>query len=236
MTACWRRYSRKESLDQRPIDFTTSKGTPLNKYSRVAPIQMPWPLMDSMPSCEAARLSLLRNSFLVRGRSPLGCRQANKGWSCGGLLTARWLARAANGSAAASCEDQKTSSHSPAVLVCGNLKTVTGRPLRSWTLRTSKGLMWRDGRNAFREGTVNSPSLATEKNVVVRQEKTEASRGFEGSNLVAKELMVTIIKGDRLGLLEEGGARMVAPSRAAFISMAFICQGAPWRVCQARIA
>lgn len=74
---------------------------------------------------------------------------------------------------------------------------------------------------------MNSPSLATEKNVVVRQEKTEASRGFEGSNLVAKELMVTIIKGDRLGLLEEGGARMVAPSRAAFISMAFICQGAP---------
>ena len=83
---------------------------------------------------------------------------------------------------------------------------------------------------------MNSPSRATEKKALVRQAKTAASRGLDGSNLVAREEMVSRVMGACLGLLEVGGARIDAPSRAAFISAAFMRQGAPCRVCQARIA
>ena len=80
---------------------------------------------------------------------------------------------------------------------------------------------------AFRVGRVNSPSRAAEKKVVVRQLATAASRGLARSNLVSKEVMVLMIMGAVLDLLEEGGARIAAPSRAAFISAAFIRQGVP---------
>ena len=89
---------------------------------------------------------------------------------------------------------------------------------------------------ALSEGMVNSPNRAAEKKKVVRQAKTAASSGTEKSNFVASEVMVEIVKGVHLGLLEEGGARMAAPSSAAFISAAFMRQGAPCRVCQARTA
>jgi hypothetical protein len=90
--------------------------------------------------------------------------------------------------------------------------------------------------NDFRVGRVNSPNRAAEKKVVVRQAKTAASRGLEVSHLVAKEDIMSMVIGKRLGLLDEGGASMAAPSSAAFISAAFMSQGAPWRRCQARIA
>ena len=80
---------------------------------------------------------------------------------------------------------------------------------------------------AFRVGRVNSPSRAAVKKVVVKQAKTAASRGMVKSILVAKETMMAMVQGARLGLLDEGGARRVAPSRAAFISAAFMSQGAP---------
>ena len=89
---------------------------------------------------------------------------------------------------------------------------------------------------AFKEGRVNSPSRAAAKKVVVRQANTAASRGLERSNLVAKAVRMPMVRGARLGLLEDGGAKMAAPSKAAFISVAFMCQGAPCRVCQARTA
>ena len=81
-----------------------------------------------------------------------------------------------------------------------------------------------------------SPRRATEKKVLVRQAKTAASRGMDKSNLVAREAIVSRVMGARLGLLEVGGASIDAPSRAAFISAAFMRHGAPCRVCQARIA
>ena len=74
---------------------------------------------------------------------------------------------------------------------------------------------------------MNSPRRAAEKKVVVRQAKTAASSSLERSNFVAKDDMISRVIGPRLGLLEEGGARMVAPSSATFISAAFMCQGAP---------
>jgi len=49
-------------------------------------------------------------------------------------------------------------------------------------------------------------------------------------------VMVAIVKGSRFGFFDLGGARMVAPSRAAFISAAFIFHGASCRTCQARMA
>ena len=74
---------------------------------------------------------------------------------------------------------------------------------------------------------MNSPKRAAEKNVVVRQAKTAASSGLEKSNCEVSEEMVSMVRGSRLGLLEEGGAKIVAPSRAAFISVAFMRHGAP---------
>ena len=71
--ACCRRYKRKESPDQRPNDLTTSKGTPLRRYSRVAPMRMPWPLRDSIPSSDAARLMRLRNSVVDGEMIVEGC-------------------------------------------------------------------------------------------------------------------------------------------------------------------
>ena len=69
--------------------------------------------------------------------------------------------------------------------------------------------------------------------MVVRQEKTAASRGLERSNFVAREEMMDTVIGECLGFLEAGGAKMEAPSRAAFILAVFICQEAPCKVCQA---
>ena len=88
----------------------------------------------------------------------------------------------------------------------------------------------------LKKGKVNLPKRAAEKKVVVRQAKTAASRGLEKSNLEAREEMVSTVKGSRFGLLDDGGARMAAPSRAAFISVGFMRQGAPCKVCQAQTA
>jgi hypothetical protein len=41
IVACLCKYNVKASLDHLPIDLTTSKGTPLSKYSNVPPILMP---------------------------------------------------------------------------------------------------------------------------------------------------------------------------------------------------
>ena len=80
---------------------------------------------------------------------------------------------------------------------------------------------------AFKEGMVNSPNLAAAKKVVVRQEKTAASRGLERSNFESRERTMGIVKGERFGLFEDGGAKITAPSKAAFISAVFMLQGAP---------
>ena len=74
---------------------------------------------------------------------------------------------------------------------------------------------------------MNSPRRAAEKKVVVRQAKTVASSGLEKSNFVAKDEMMSRVIGPSLGLLEDGGARIAAPSSAAFISATFMSQGAP---------
>ena len=218
------------------MDLTTSKGTPLNKYSSVAPMHMPWPFRGSMPSSEATKLICLRNLVLMRGRIPLGCFQENKGWSSGGSLIRKWLARAEKGSAGPSCVDQKTSSPVIEVLVCGSLKTVTLLPCQSWSHRMSDRLTWCEGLKAFKEGRVNSLNLAAAKKVVVRQAKTAASRGLERLNLDRRETIMGMVKGEHFGLFEDGGAKMTALFKAVFILAVFILQGAPWRTCQARIA
>src|ERR1700678_2477542 len=100
----------------------------------------------------------------------------------------------------------------------------------------SAGFTCCPGSKALREGRVNSPKRAAEKKVVVRQAKTATSSGLVRSNLVTSEEMMPSVMGERLALLEDGGARIAAPSRAAFISAAFICQGAPCKVCHARTA
>ena len=69
---------------------------------------------------------------------------------------------------------------------------------------------------------MNSPKRAAEKKVVVRQAKTAASSGLDKSNLVTKDEMMSRVMGARLGLLEDGGARMAAPLSAAFISATFM--------------
>ena len=68
ITACFLRYSWKESPAQRPLAFMTSKGTPRRRYSSVDPIQMPWPCSGSRPAACAASPTLSRNLDLVRGR------------------------------------------------------------------------------------------------------------------------------------------------------------------------
>ena len=111
ITVCWWRQRRKALLDQQPMDFTTSKGTPLNRYSSIAPIWMPWPLRGSRPSSAATKLMCLRNSVQASAWRPLGCLQVKRGWSGGGLLMERWLARVAWGSTTLSWAAQNTSSH-----------------------------------------------------------------------------------------------------------------------------
>ena len=74
---------------------------------------------------------------------------------------------------------------------------------------------------------MNSPRRAAEKKVVVRHAKTAASSGLERSSFVAKDEMMSRVIGPRLGFLEDRGARMAAPSSAAFILATFMCQGAP---------
>jgi hypothetical protein len=90
--------------------------------------------------------------------------------------------------------------------------------------------------------------------VVVRQAKTAASSGLDKLNFVTNDERhrcsfgysrrwrgyassgLDRFTGARLGILEDGGAKMAAPSRAAFISAVFMRQSAPWRVCQALTA
>ena len=80
------------------MDLTTSKGTPLSKYSSMAPMRIPWPLKESKPNSDAARLIRLRNSLLVSARKPLGCLHEKRGWSFGDLFTEKWFESAACGS------------------------------------------------------------------------------------------------------------------------------------------
>lgn len=71
ITVCWQRYSRKVLLDHLLMDFTTLKGTH-SRYSKVAPMQSPWPLSCLIfGNCLAAMLRHLRNSDLVRAHKHL---------------------------------------------------------------------------------------------------------------------------------------------------------------------
>lgn len=102
--------------------------------------------------------------------------------------------------------------------------------------RRSDGLTCRLGSKAEREETVSSPRRAREKNAVVRQAKIAASRGWDMSIFERMEEMSEIVTGERFGRLEQEGASLEAPSRAAFNSVSGILHSQPCSVCHARIA
>ena len=85
--ACWRRYSVKASLDQRPIVLTTSNGIPRRRYSSVPPMRMLWPLRLAKGVMGGMLARRLRNSVFVRGRRPFGCFHAKRGAESSAGLT-----------------------------------------------------------------------------------------------------------------------------------------------------
>lgn len=82
-------------------------------------------------------------------------------------------------------------------------------------------------------GTVNSPRRAMEKKDTVRQAKMAASRGSERFKSLLKIERMSVVKGVRLGRLDESGESLVTPSRMALYSVSFMCQSSPCKMCQA---
>ena len=136
MTACFRRYMGKASLLHQPLDFITSNGIPCKRYSRINPIRIPWPCNGSRNAASAAFFIRSKNFVLVRDcciiLEPFFCLYKNRWWTSGGLLTLRWLARAASGSVRLSYFAQNTSSPSICdILVLGMCNIVTLLPPQS---------------------------------------------------------------------------------------------------------
>ena len=87
--------------------------------------------------------------------------------------------------------------------------------------------MWIPGLKLSREGMVNSPPCAKVKKETARHDLTDASRGSLASSLLKSISMSDMVKGSLLGRFEEGGAKFIAPSSAAFTWTSFIDQGWP---------
>jgi len=68
--------------------------------------------------------------------------------------------------------------------------------------------------NAAIEGTVNSPNLAIDQNVVVKHAKSAASNGEERSSAERINRSMGTVKGSCFGQVDEGGANLVAPVNA----------------------
>ena len=68
----------------------------------------------------------------------------------------------------------------------------------------------------LKEEMVNSPLCTGMKKEMVRQALTDASSRFLGSSLLNNVSTRARVKGSHLGHLEDSGARLEAPLRAAF--------------------
>ena len=174
-------------------------------------------------------------SLLERGLRPEGCFHAKRCDCASAPLTARWLSSAALGSVGdpVGCGAQKISSPFDAVLVRGSLNLITGRP--SWLVvdSTWRHVMCMAGSNFDMAWTVNSPSLAMEKNEQTRHAKIAASLGSFKSMRRWKRSRTSRVKGALFGRFEEAGARRAAPSSKALYSASEIFHSNPWSTCQA---
>ena len=110
---------------QRPICFTTSKGTPRSRYSKVAPILILCPEVNSTFPFFAANCILRKKILRVIGTFLL-CVLKAKRWSLGpGSLSDKWLKKNSCGSVALFCLAQNTTSPVTVVFVRGIEKAVT---------------------------------------------------------------------------------------------------------------
>lgn len=150
------------SLDHLPMVFTTSKGTPRNRYSSVPPMRKPWPFRSGSLAAAVTVASLLVSSFLDNGLMPLACFQANRCAVPLAGFTRKWFSNAAFGSVAPSCAAQYAVSPSIGeTLVLGKWNFVTTRPWRSVVSEIPFLGMCFAGSYSLMALTVNSPSLAT---------------------------------------------------------------------------
>ena len=101
------------------------------------------------------------------------------------------------------------------------------RPLRSISFRTSEGLMFNCGSKDDKFLIVNSPSLAAQKKVVVRQLKMAKCSGLFMSSFPRIAVMKSMVYGRRRFRLEVSGASLCAALKIASNSVSFGIQVRP---------
>ena len=178
---CFRRYPvNVVSLAHLPLTRTTGKSIPLSRYSRVPPILSECPVMGALfASTSAFRIRVRKMAFDMGLVFPF--QWCSNRWLFSlRLLIFRWFRMASSGSApVCGCAAQFNSSPWDfEALVHGMWMVVTLLPCRSVTFWSKfDRFTWILGSKASNLGMVNSPSLATDQNDVVRHAKTAASKG-----------------------------------------------------------